>query len=126
MAELHSRDDSSTPILRREVIVPRVHDALAFHRRIAVLSILVALLAGSIDAMLWREAQLRAERAQAEYDYPAAVQVDYAAERAALEAEYELRQAQLDARALRSELDARWRAPILTRDRVSVQEDPRR
>jgi len=42
--------------------VPRAADGLAFHRRLAVLSILVALFAGSLDAMLWRAAQRSAAR----------------------------------------------------------------
>ena len=37
---------------------------MAFHRRIAVLSVLVAMMAGSLDAMLWREAQRDAEQRQ--------------------------------------------------------------
>lgn len=59
--------------------MPRGSDALAFHRRVAILSILVALLAGSLDAMMWREAQRRAARAR--------VEADIAAQRAAMAAQ---------------------------------------
>jgi len=69
MAGLHPRDEvTELPKLRREVIVPKARDAFAFHRRIALLSIFVALLAGSLDAMLWRDAQRNAERARARYN----------------------------------------------------------
>ena len=91
MGGLHSRDDATElPRLRREVIIPRATDALAFHRRIAVLSILVAMLAGSLDAMLWREAQLQTEHTQ--------IEARIAAERAemALEADAMARQIRVE------------------------------
>lgn len=83
MADPRPRDDISRPALRREVIIPKANDGLAFHRRVAILSILIALLAGSLDAMLWREAQRHAERAH--------IEAGIAAERAALVQEYEAR-----------------------------------
>jgi hypothetical protein len=85
MAEVRSRDDTCRPALRREVIIPKANDGLAFHRRVAILSVLVALLAGSLDAMLWREAQRRADQTQ--------VEADIAAQRAALVDDYEARRA---------------------------------
>ena len=83
MAKSRSRDDFSKPALRREVIIPKANEGLAFHRRVAILSILVALLAGSLDAMLWREAQRHAEQAN--------IEAGIAAERAALVEDYEAR-----------------------------------
>ncbi len=83
MADLRPRDAIPGPALRREVIIPKANDGLAFHRRVAILSILIALLAGSMDAMLWREAQRHAERAD--------IRADIAIERAALVHEYEQR-----------------------------------
>jgi len=85
MAEIRLRDESSRPALRREVIIPRANDGLGFHRRVAILSVLVALLAGSLDAMLWREAQRRSDQAD--------IEAGIAAERAALVQEYEARRA---------------------------------
>ncbi len=83
MAGSRPRDDISRPALRREVIIPKANDGLAFYRRVAILSILVALLAGSLDAMLWREARRCAEQAH--------IEAGNAAERAALVEEYEAR-----------------------------------
>ena len=64
---------------------------LAFHRRIAVLSVFVAMLAGSLDAMLWREAQRDAERLQMEAQIAA-----QRAENEAFEAGAEVRPGDLD------------------------------
>lgn len=83
MADPRPREDTSTPALRREVIIPKGNDGLAFHRRVAVLAILVALMAGSLDAMLWREAQRRSQQAH--------IEAVIAAERAALVVDYEAR-----------------------------------
>jgi hypothetical protein len=82
MAELRPGQRHAVQVLRREVVVPKARDALAFHRRIAVVSICIAMLAGSLDAILWHEARRQATEA-------AQVEVDIARERALIEDEYE-------------------------------------
>jgi hypothetical protein len=60
MAELRPESKASEPRLRREVILPPQRDAASFHRRIAIMSICIALLAGTLDALMWRAAQRQA------------------------------------------------------------------
>ncbi len=71
------------------------------HRRIAVLSILIALLAGSLDAMMWREARHAAAQAQ--------IDAELEAEVADIQREFDLLSVELDAQSLeilRAELAA--------------------